>query len=289
MGKILKDALGDRMKMIERVETGRSFLPYIPVYARIDGRSFSKFTRGMDKPFDRHLSDVMLATTRKLIENSGALIGYTQSDEISLLWMSDDYQKDIFFGGKVQKMCSVLSGLATAAFIEALLKTPYADRVSKLPHFDARICQVPTRTEAANMFLWREKDASKNSVSMLAQTHFSHTELQGKSTEHMKMMLGARDVWYGQMPDEFKRGSFIRQRTIELPIDEASRMKIKVSKRPAAGSLIMRNTYERIAMPSFTTVSNREAVLFEGADPIPYPLDVTGASPSIDNSIIMIS
>lgn len=82
--------LGDRMKAYENVETGRRFTPLLPVYARIDGRSFHAFTHGMDRPFDDKLISVMRETTRRLVEETDALVGYTQSDEISLLWYRDD-------------------------------------------------------------------------------------------------------------------------------------------------------------------------------------------------------
>ena len=90
------DALGDRLKAYEKMETEAKFLPTLPVYARIDGRCFSKFTRGMERPYDSVMSSMMQETTRYLVEQTGALTGYTQSDEISLVWYSDDPKSEIF-------------------------------------------------------------------------------------------------------------------------------------------------------------------------------------------------
>jgi len=74
-----RDALGTRMKEYERRETERRFLPYLPVYARIDGKGFSKFTRGMERPFDKNMSDSMVETTRYLIEQTQACPRVTKS------------------------------------------------------------------------------------------------------------------------------------------------------------------------------------------------------------------
>jgi tRNA(His) 5'-end guanylyltransferase len=81
---------GDRMKAYERQETSRRLLPLLPALVRIDGKNFSRFTTGLERPFDARLSDLMVATTKYLVEESNALCGYTQSDEISLLLLSDE-------------------------------------------------------------------------------------------------------------------------------------------------------------------------------------------------------
>lgn len=72
-----QDNFGDRMKTYERIETGQKFLPLAPIYARLDGRSFSNFTRGMDRPFDRRFSEVVQEVTRYLVKETGATLGYT--------------------------------------------------------------------------------------------------------------------------------------------------------------------------------------------------------------------
>lgn len=170
----MADALGDRMKDYETQECARRFLPMLPVYARIDGRSFSRFTRDFARPFDERISKAMIETTKGLVDHTHARISYTQSDEISLVWLGDTYESGIFFDGKIMKMASVLAGLATALFINAL--PSYGER---LPHFDCRVLQLPNRAEATNMFLWRELDATKNAISMAARAYYSHKALVG--------------------------------------------------------------------------------------------------------------
>lgn len=265
------DALGDRMKEYEAAETSRRFMPLCPIYARIDGRNFSSFTRGMARPFDRDMAAAMFATAAALVEKTHARIGYAQSDEISLVWLADDPKSEVFFGGKVMKTVSILAGIATAAFTRAILNGPLADRAKAEPHFDARAMSMPNQTEAANMILWREMDATKNAISMAARAHYSAKALHGKSGPEMQEMLFAKGVNFNDYPAEFKRGSFLRRVTRERTLTEAEREKIPASHRPEVGALFLRSSVERIEMPRFGSVTNREAVIFDGAEPVLSP------------------
>lgn len=261
----MSDALGDRMKSYENRED-RRFLPMIPVCARIDGRNFSSFTRGMDRPYDMTMTEAMIATTEALVEETHARIGYTQSDEISLVWQSDRSDSSIFFDHRITKMTSVLASFATAAFIDALLTMGHLDLVRKLPHFDCRVFQVPTRAEAANVFLWREQDATKNAVSMAARSMYSHKELDHKSGPEMQEMLFNIGINFNDYPSFFKHGTFVRRQTVtrELTTEELTR--IPDRHRPIGP--VERSQIMRLNMPRFGSVTNREAVIFDGSDPV---------------------
>jgi len=80
------DNFGNRMKEYERL-FGNQFMPFLPVCMRIDGKTFSKWTKGLERPYDKRLTDLMVATTKYLVAETGALMGYTQSDEISLVFI----------------------------------------------------------------------------------------------------------------------------------------------------------------------------------------------------------
>lgn len=263
----MKDDLGDRMKGYERIETGRVFTGEKPIYARIDGRGFSRFTRGMKRPFDTRLSQAMIETTRKLVSETHAVVGYTQSDEISLMWMldGDNEREQIIFGGKLQKMTSVLAGLATAAFTSMLVKhedkefAAYADR---LPHFDARVFELPDIGEAANAFLWRELDARRNAISMVAQHMFSHKSLQGVDRSGMLAMIAAAGVDFETYPEFFKRGTYLRRVVRELRLTDEELSKIDEAHRPAADAVFTRSIIEPLALPNLLDVPNRVEVLF---------------------------
>lgn len=259
------DDFGDRMKMYEAVEDQR-LDPHLPIYARIDGRTFSTFTRGMARPFDPDMTAAMVATCSALVERTHARIGYTQSDEVSLVWLADG-EAEPLFGGRVQKLCSVLAGLATAAFTATLLKSPLASYASKLPHFDCRVVGLPSRTEAANMFLWRQMDAQKNAVSMAARSLFSHRSLHGKDRRDMLEMLAEAGVNYEGYPASFRHGTFVRRETFERAFTADELARIPEKHRPPTDALVRRSVVRILDAPPLVEVANREAMIFDGADP----------------------
>lgn len=261
------DSLGDRMKAYEEREAGRRFLPMLPVYARIDGRNFSAFTRGMDRPFDADMSEAMIRTAEALIEETHARIGYTQSDEISLVWLAARYDSSIFFDYRIAKMTSILASYATAAFSAALQTPTMTSYATRFPHFDCRIFQLPNLTEAANVFLWREQDATKNAISMAARAVYSHKELDHKSGPEMQEMLFAKGINFNDYPASFKRGVFVRRETVWREFTEAEVARIPEAHRPPPGEKIQRSIIRRLEIPPFSRVVNREAVIFDGAEP----------------------
>lgn len=205
--------LGDRIKHYEKMETSEKFMPMIPIVARLDGRSFSKFTKSMTKPFDMNMTMIMQSVTKYLVEETGATVGYTQSDEITLVFWQRDYESDVFFAGKKQKMVSVLASLATAMFVKLALQHFPNECSKRLPHFDCRVFQVPSRSEATNAVLWRVQDAVRNSISMAAHATFGHSKLQGKSTNDKLDMLLESGINWNDYPKAWKEGSFFQRQT----------------------------------------------------------------------------
>lgn len=157
-----KDKFGNRMKMYENQTCVIKMLPRIPVIARLDGKGFSKFTKGLKIPYDERLSMLMIELTKYLVKETNANCGYTQSDEISLMWYVDDPNSSIYFDGRYFKMVSDLSAMASV-FFNRKLNEYLPEKSDKWPRFDCRVFNVPTLDEAVNTFLWREKDATKNS------------------------------------------------------------------------------------------------------------------------------
>lgn len=262
-----RDALGDRMKEYEIHETSRRFIPGLPVYARIDGRGFSKFTRGMERPFDPRMSQAMIETTKTLVEKTQATVGYVQSDEISLVWIPSA-GGNAWFDGKIMKMTSVLAGLATASFIENLMQyfDHWLELTMKLPHFDCRVISMPNETEAANMMLWRTLDAAKNSLSMAAHHYYSHKELQNKNSSDMHEMLHAQGVNWNNYPGFFKRGTWVRRVARRRVLTEIELSKIPLQHRPPADQLLLRTEVVGFDLPPLNRVANVGDVLFRAAD-----------------------
>lgn len=260
------DSLGDRMKSYEARECDRLFMPHLPIYARIDGRCFSSFTAGMDRPYDKQMADCMTETCRLLVHETHALAGYTQSDEISLLWHGEHMDEQMLFGGKVFKLTSVLASLATSAFTRAALPIwPYRFN-GRLVSFDCRVFQLPNKVEASNAFLWRELDATKNAVSMAARAICGHKELHEKNGAEMQELMFSRGVNFNDYPSRFKRGQFVIRHKVYKELDAETLARIPEDKRPTGP--IERRIIESVDMPKFSTVTNRVHVLFDGAEPI---------------------
>lgn len=270
-----RDDLGDRMKSYEARETDRTFLPYLPVYARIDGRRFSGFTEGMLRPYDMAMSRAMIETTVALVDQTNAICGYTQSDEISLAWYQPDPKAEIFFAGKVQKMCSVLAAMATAEFMLRGLAF-WPDRVKQSPPlFDCRVFQLPSLDEGANVFLWRERDAAKNAISMAARAYYLPEQLHQKTGSDMQEMLFQKGVNFNDHPAFFKRGTFVQRRRVLREMTAGELERIPPQHRPTGP--IERSSVQELSMPPFNKVTNRVGVIFRDEDPVTLALTAAAA------------
>lgn len=255
------------MKTYERAEAGRKLMPLVPALARIDGRGFSRFAEGLERPYDARLSRMMIETTRFLVSETGARVGYTQSDEISLVWHEQDPKKEIFFGGRIQKMVSVLAALATVELNRQLTES-MPDYAAKRPVFDCRVWSVPTLEEAANALLWREQDATKNSISMAARACFDHEALMGKSGADKQDMLHSRGINWNDYPAFFKRGTYVARREVRIrglpPNLEALPARHRARTEPEFA--YARTEVRALEMPPLSRVTNRVAALFEGVE-----------------------
>lgn len=202
--------LSDRMKVYESAASF-SLTRRLPVIIRVDGKAFHTYTKNLERPWDEGMVDTMGKTACALVENiQGCKIAYVQSDEISLLLT--DYNKintSAWFDKKVQKMVSVSASMATAFFNK--FANQYGIDVGlshslKMAFFDSRVFTIP-ESEITNYFIWRQQDATRNSVSMLAQSKFSHRELQGKSSDQMQEMLFQHHgINWNDTPTHLKRG-----------------------------------------------------------------------------------
>src|ERR1017187_7260055 len=96
------DEFGNKVKEIEQMEAGRKFLANLPVCVRIDGKSFHTYTKKLKRPYDERLVNCFVETTKFLVDQiQGCVIGYTQSDEISLILYQEDIESEIYFDGKI--------------------------------------------------------------------------------------------------------------------------------------------------------------------------------------------
>ena len=275
-----KTSLGDRMKTYEKLETQQKFIPTLPIVVRIDGRAFSKFTKPFRRPYDEDLTKVMVETTKALVDQTNAVIGYTQSDEISLVLFSDNIKSQVFFNGRKDKLLSVLSGIATSTFLfKAMEMWPeYVKELAaknRLPVFDCRAFNVPNKLEAVNALVWREQDATKNAIQMLGQHHFSHKSLQGLSGNLIqKKLLEEADINFNEEPFFFKRGTYVRKEVQTIDVDESNIDEITSSEigkqKVLEKGFVKRNFLRAFDFGELTKIANKVEVVFDKQEPVFY-------------------
>lgn len=261
----MSDGLGDRCKAYEQAEAGRSAMRGLPLLARLDGRAFHTFTRGLRRPYDESMSRSMIETTRQLVGKTHAAVGYTQSDEITLAWHQSGERSQVMFDGRFQKLASVLAGLASVAFYKEISQR-LPDKAGEFPHFDCRVWQVPTVADALDVFVWREDDATKNSITMAAQSVCSHRELHGKHTGEMQEMLHLRGINWNNYPTFFKRGTYLQRKTSASALTEVERARIPEAHRPDPEATFERSEVLELDLPPIRRLpfDERAAILFGG-------------------------
>lgn len=262
------DTLGDRIKGYENQTCGIKLLPLIPVICRLDGKGFSKFTKGLKRPFDERLSKLMVDTTKYLVKETNANCGYTQSDEITLVWYTDKVNSSIYFDGRFFKMVSDLAAMCSVYFNREL-PNRIPEKKDLMPRFDARVFNVPTPGEAVNCFLWRELDATKNSISMAAQEYYSHKELMGKNSSQKQELLFQKGINWNDYPTFFKRGTYIQKRTLvsKLEADELDKLPPLHNARKNPDAQVKRTYVVELDLAPLSTITNRVDVILFGAEP----------------------
>ena len=228
------NSLGNRMKdyyeNVYRIRLTRR----TPVIIRIDGKAFHTFARGLKRPYDMVLKNTMWNTAIYLCEHiQNARIAYVQSDEISILLI--DYNKfttSAWFDNNIQKMCSVSASMATMAFnrffaeetekaftqLNYINEEKFNQVYKKKWHnamFDARTFNLP-ESEVCNYFIWRQQDATRNSIESLGRTYFSQNELHKVNCNQIqdKLMI-EKGVNWNDCPVFFKRGVCIERKDVQ--------------------------------------------------------------------------
>lgn len=231
----MKDSLGNRMKENYENRAKTKLLRRTPVIIRLDGKAFHTFTKEFNKPFDEILTLTMQKTMLALCKLvQGCVLGYTQSDEITLVLT--DYTKletSAWFDYDIQKVCSVSASIATLAFnrcflneiqkkyesVSELTVSVYYQAWLKGALFDARCFNIP-KEEVTNCLLWRQQDATRNSINAVGQAYFSHRELQSLNINQIQdKLFKEKGINWNDLPIYLKRGSCcIKQEINELSV-----------------------------------------------------------------------
>lgn len=229
MGKIKKDSLGDRQKAYEAVND-RILVPKMPFIVRVDGKAFHTYTRGFVKPFDTIMGATMIEVTKKLCEEiAGAVLGYTQSDEITIVCKyTDRIVSQAWFNGRVRKIETIAASKATKWFNKIFsekvhdyienyegteeykntLRLFYNKKIG-MAEFDARAFNIP-EWDCINNVIWRQQDATRNSVEAVGHANFSTKELHKVNCEGIKeMLLKQKNInWESDFTPYQKYGAF---------------------------------------------------------------------------------
>ena len=208
------DELDSKMRQYEQ-SLDQIILPEMYMVARLDGRGFTRLTKeicNFEAPFDVKFRDIMVDTVKHLM-NCGfrILYGFTESDEISLLFHPDETT----FGRKVRKYNSILAGEASAAFSVSL---------GQVAALDCRMIPLPTIERVQDYFQWRQEDAHRNSLNshcywMLRKEGESvrkaTKELEGQSVSYKNELLFSRGINFDKLPSWQKRGVGVYWRNVE--------------------------------------------------------------------------
>jgi tRNA(His) guanylyltransferase len=237
--------LGERMKSYEHAYRRR--LPTRTyTLLRLDGHNFGSYTRRLDKPFDAQFAADMAATMKALCENAtGVAFAYTQSDEISLL-LTDfaTPTTQAWHGGVEAKILSLSAAKATSTFNRL--------RPDQDAEFDSRVWTLDSATEVANYFLWRQRDATKNSISMAASTHFSHQRLMGmNSNERIDLLWDEKGIDWSDYPAWARQGQVAYRVPQEETVTYVDRRTDTTNTKD-----IVRNVWQATASPDFDTPDN---------------------------------
>lgn len=205
----MSDDIGDRFKAYEGC-FDHSLPRRMPLVIRVDGRAFHGLK--LEKPFDVDFFGWMSHAARALCQQvQGAVLAYQQSDEISIV-ARDDMQPSTepWVGKRLSKVLSLSAAIATQAFNTA-------SGLSR--QFDSRAFVLPDLSEVTNYLIWRQQDATRNSISMAAQAEFSHKSLHGQNTSQMidRLRLEAGKPWE-DTPTHFKRGAVTRPVAVLKPV-----------------------------------------------------------------------
>ena len=199
------DDLDAKMRCYEQ-SIDQCVLSDMYLVARLDGRSFSRLTKEIcdfEAPFDVRFRDMMVNTVKALMDCGFRVVyGFTESDEISLLFHTDEDT----FGRKVRKFNSILAGTASAAF---------SLQLGQVAALDCRLVPLPNLERVQDYFLWRQEDAHRNALNahcywMLRKEGMSVKDatelLECKTVVFKNELLFSRGINFDKLPSWQKRG-----------------------------------------------------------------------------------
>ena len=289
----VKEKIRDSFSAIEERHMGyenqfnQELMVGLPVIIRMDGNNFSTFTKDLKEPYDERLSELMIKTCEYAVKKTNAVCGFVGSDEITLALNAEDYIKtQIYFGGKVRKIDSVLAGKVSTYF-SGMLDVYLPEKAEKLdkaikngedldyPSFDCKVWNVPNLQEGANAFYLRENSVFKNAISMACQGNnlFSDKEVHGVNGRDKQEMLFKKGINFNDYPVHFKRGVYVQRRKkvkegFDYTPEELALLPEMHHARTNPDKVSQITEIRQIDMPIFSKIINQEGVIFGGEEPL---------------------
>jgi len=203
----------------------------------------------MKRPYDEEFMEDMDSTALHMCAHiQGTKLAFVQSDEISLLLTDfDSTQTDAWFDGSVQKMASIAASEATVGFNMARKSIEHYAR------FDARVFTIPDPVEVENYFIWRQQDATRNSIQMTAQSVFSHKELHGMTCDQaQEMMWSQKGINWNDYPIGFKRGRCVVKETYSAKVGDIVKESQRNNPKIDLNAIVERTRWVVSLPPVFT-------------------------------------
>lgn len=228
----MKDSdMSIRFKAMEKekrvyLENGKTYI------LRMDGKKFSSYLDGFVKPFDEIFRDTMNEVMLECCkEVSGAICGFTNSDEITVVFRKNNPESEIYLGGECQKIVSVMASFCSTNFnriffekinsnkytISEEQKNIYNKKVLRAV-FDARVFQIEN-DDFFNNVVWRFLDCYRNSISGIARCFFSSRELESKTNSDRLDMLNKKGIKLSDYKEDFIYGTLCYKMPVQVTND----------------------------------------------------------------------
>lgn len=206
------ESLDTRMRQHEENSQGiKKVDPDKPFIIRLDGNNFSKFTKGLEKPFSIEFSNAMIETCKDLVKKFAASTGYTHSDEITLIFPSCTENSIHMHNGKIMKLVSL-----TAAYCSVRFTYYFNKSSNKSVIFDSRLIVYPEPYEILNHMTWRSMhDCYRNCVSAYTDTYVGKKQTRGVKVEERIKMLAEVGINFDDVDEHWKHGTYIKRKQVK--------------------------------------------------------------------------
>lgn len=240
------ESLGEKFKNFENEESLNLDVDK-PILLRLDGKSFHVFTNRFQKPYDEQFGKIMVETARYLFELTRSVLGYVQSDEISLL-LSPSH---IEFNGRKLKLCSIYSSYASVFFNKFFNVQDSTDKdqmelnrktKGKIGIFDCRAFNLNSTEEIKEYFLWRMMDCNRNSISNIYRSLVTKNVEKKNHKELLDTLNNIKFLKENPKFDEhYLNGTYFRRCVIEKKLDQHILNKIPEKFKPVKDQIYLRN------------------------------------------------